>query len=122
MCSAALEMVATASVLFCVVFYSLLILFLCVSLKCRNLKLYKDYVEMYQKSVECLNRNKLESPQFKKFLEVSSLCVCVCVYVCVLVCVYVLVYVCVLVCVCVSICVCVCVSICVCVCVSMLCV
>lgn len=26
---------------------------------------------MYHKSVECLNRNKIESPLFKKFLDVS---------------------------------------------------
>ena len=53
------------------------------------MKLYKDYVEMYQKAVECLNRNKSELPQFKKFLEVSfrmlfleAVCVRVCVCVC----------------------------------------
>ncbi len=41
-------------------------------MQCRSLKLYKDYVEMYQKSVECLSRNKTENPLFKKFLEVRS--------------------------------------------------
>lgn len=36
---------------------------------CRNLKLYKDYVEMYRKSVECLRKHKQENPQFKTFVE-----------------------------------------------------
>ncbi len=29
-------------------------------------------MEMYQKSIECLNRNKAEFPLFKRFLEVSG--------------------------------------------------
>lgn len=42
--------------------------------QCRNLKLYKDYVEMYKKSVDCLNKHKAESPQFKSFIEVRVRC------------------------------------------------
>lgn len=39
-------------------------------LQCKNLKLYKDYVEMYRRSLDCLERSKFD-PNFKKFLEVS---------------------------------------------------
>ena len=34
-----------------------------------NLMLYKDYVEMYRRSLECLEKSKQE-PNFRKFLEV----------------------------------------------------
>ena len=40
--------------------------------KCRNLRLYKDYVEMYHRSLECLDRFKAESPNFRKFLDVRE--------------------------------------------------
>ncbi|KAL5477962.1 hypothetical protein EMCRGX_G024828 [Ephydatia muelleri] len=36
---------------------------------CRNLKLYKDYVEMYRKSQECLDRCRQESAGFRKYLD-----------------------------------------------------
>jgi hypothetical protein len=38
---------------------------------CKNLKLYKDYVEMYKTSLDCLERAKSD-PNFKKFLDVSQ--------------------------------------------------
>ena len=41
-------------------------------MQCKNLKLYKDYVEMYRRSLDCLERSKVD-PNFKKFLEVSYL-------------------------------------------------
>ena len=38
--------------------------------KCRRLKLYKDYVEMYRAAVECLRKNRLENENFQQFIEV----------------------------------------------------
>lgn len=35
---------------------------------CKNLKLYKDYVEMYRRSLDCLEKCK-QDPNFKKFLD-----------------------------------------------------
>jgi breakpoint cluster region protein len=36
---------------------------------CKNLKHYRDYVEMSQKSLGQLKKSKVEAPSFKKFLE-----------------------------------------------------
>jgi hypothetical protein len=36
---------------------------------CKNLKLYKDYVEFYQQSLQCLEKLKSESAPFRTFLE-----------------------------------------------------
>ena len=108
---------------------------LCVlCIQCRSLKLYKDYVEMYRKSQECLDKCRQESAIFRKYLDVSCMgihcffvwlggtCVCVCVCVCLCMCVYVFVHVCVCACVClcmcvfVHVCACVCMWVCMCVC------
>ena len=47
-------------------------LLLVLFMQCKNLKLYKDYVEMYRRSLDCLERSKFD-PNFKKFLEASYL-------------------------------------------------
>ena len=47
--------------------------FLCsVVPQCKNLRHYRDYVEMSQKSLGQLKKSKVEAPSFKKFLEVRT--------------------------------------------------
>ena len=41
--------------------------------QCKNLKLYKDYVEFYQQSLQSLEKLKTESAPFRTFLEVINL-------------------------------------------------
>ena len=41
-------------------------------LQCKHLNLYKEYVEMYKRSLECLKRCRYENVSFEKFLEVSK--------------------------------------------------
>ena len=41
-------------------------------LQCKHLNLYKEYVEMYKRSLECLKRCRNENVSFEKFLEVSK--------------------------------------------------
>ena len=49
-----------------------------VHLQCKNLKLYKDYVEFYRQSLKCLEKLKSESLSFKTFLEVCMYTLHVC--------------------------------------------
>ena len=42
-----------------------------LTFQCKHLNLYKEYVEMYRRSLECLKRCRSENVSFEKFLEVT---------------------------------------------------
>ena len=43
----------------------------CTSTQCKHLNLYKEYVEMYRRSLDCLKKCRSDNVSFEKFLEVS---------------------------------------------------